>query len=383
MLNYLNLKNFKAAREVSVPLRQLTVLSGLNGSGKSTVLQALGLLRQSLLASPQSTRLPSLQLRGPLVQLGVASDVVSDRASTSTISMIVGSDESEAEWSIDASRDGDILPIQYDSLIPDPVEHYLRNCHFQFLQADRLTPQTHYERSDSVSKDLGFLGAHGQFTPDFLAENGEWQEVREKRQCPTSIEGMPTGLMERIVATPKLYNQISGWLQHISPGVRLEASRLTKTDLVALSFSYESTEIARGSGQRRPSNVGFGLTYCLPIVTACLAAPPGALLLLENPEAHLHPRGQVALGTLISRCAADGVQIIVETHSDHVLNGIRMAVKNRDIQPDKVQLCNFNRHPVTGDSYIETPVVLENGELTAWPDGFFDEWEKSLEVLLS
>ena len=383
MLNYLDLTNFKAARDLLIPLRQLTVLSGLNGSGKSTVLQAIGLLRQSLLASQQSVRLPTLQLRGALVQLGVASDVVSDRATTSTISFILGSDEGEAEWAIDASRDGDILPIQYDAMLPDPVEHYLRNCYFQFLQADRLTPQTHYERSDSVSSDLGFLGAHGQFTPDYLAENGEWLEVREKRRCPNTILGMPQGLMERIVATPKLYDQISGWLQHISPGVRLEASRLSKTDLVTLRFSYESTEIARGSSQRRPSNVGFGLTYCLPIVTACLAAPPGALLLLENPEAHLHPRGQVALGTLISRCAEDGVQVLVETHSDHVLNGIRMAVKNRDIQSDKVQLCNFNRDPVSGDSYIETPVILESGELTAWPDGFFDEWEKSLESLLS
>jgi predicted ATPase len=376
-------KSLTRSGDIRVPLRQLTVLSGLNGSGKSTVLQTLGLLRQSLLASQQSVRLPSLQLRGPLVQLGVASDVVSDRASTSTISFILSCDEGEAEWAIDASRDGDILPIQYDALLPDPVEHYLRNCHFQFLQADRLTPQTHYERSDSISRDLGFLGTHGQFTPDYLAENGEWLEVREKRICPSNIPGMPSGLMERIVATPKLYDQISGWLQHISPGVRLEASRLSKTDLVTLRFSYESTEIARGSGQRRPSNVGFGLTYCLPVVTACLAAPPGGLLLLENPEAHLHPRGQVALGTLISKCADDGVQIIVETHSDHVLNGIRMAVKNGDISPEKVQLCNFNRHPVTGDTYIETPVVLANGELTAWPEGFFDEWEKSLETLLS
>lgn len=383
MLSHLDLTNFKAARDLHIPLRQLTVLSGLNGSGKSTALQAIGLLRQSLLASQQSVRLQTLQLRGPLVQLGVASDVVSDRATTSTISFLLGLNEHEAKWVIDASSDGDILPIQYDAILPDPVEHYLLNCHFQFLQADRLTPQTHYERGDSVSSNLGFLGTHGQFTPDYLAENGEWLEVREKRRCPNTIVGMPQGLMERIVATPKLYDQISGWLQHISPGVRLQASRLSKTDLVTLRFSYESTEIARGSSQRRPSNVGFGLTYCLPIVTACLAAPSGALLLLENPEAHLHPRGQVALGTLISRCAEDGVQVVVETHSDHVLNGIRMAVKNRDIQSEKVQLCNFNRHPVSGDSYIETPVVLENGELTAWPDGFFDEWEKSLESLLS
>ena len=189
--------------------------------------------------------------------------------------------------------------------------------------------------------------------------------------------------MERIVATPRLNAQASGWLQQLSPGVRLEASRLSSTDLVALKYSYASTVIGAGEAPRRPSNVGFGLTYCLPIVVACLAAPPGALLLIENPEAHLHPRGQAALGALLAKCSNDGVQILVETHSDHVLNGVRLAVKRRNVNSDAVRVCHFTRDPVSGDSYIETPGVLPNGELTAWPDGFFDEWEKSLEALLS
>lgn len=381
MLECLTLHNFKSARDLEVPISNLTVLSGLNGSGKSSVLQAISLVRQSLLLS-QSVRLPSLHLRGPLVQLGVADDVISDRATDNTIQIGLRVDGIQTHWISNATVDSDILQIQLDALLPDPGESYLRNCHFQFLQADRLTPQTHYERSDSFSRDMGFLGAHGQFTPDYLAEHGDRLEVSPARRCPKTASGLPNGLMERIVATPKLYDQISGWMQHLSPGVRLEAGRLSQTDLVSLRFSYASTEIAQGSGRRRPSNVGFGLTYCLPIVTACLAAPQGAVLLLENPEAHLHPRGQAALGTLLAKCAADGVQIIVETHSDHVLNGIRLAVKHGEIAAEKVQLCNFTRDPVTGDSFIETPVVLANGELTAWPEGFFDEWEKSLEELL-
>ncbi len=188
--------------------------------------------------------------------------------------------------------------------------------------------------------------------------------------------------MKRIAATPKLYDQISGWLQHLSPGVRLDAERIRQTDLVTLGFSYNSTQLAQDSERRRPTNVGFGLTYCLPIVTACLSAPPGALLLLENPEAHLHPRGQAALGTLLAKCAADGVQILVETHSDHVLNGIRLAVKHQTIANTDVSLCHFVRDTDTGDSYIQNPMILPDGELSSWPEGFFDEWEISLEELL-
>lgn len=396
MLRSLELRNFKSAHRLELPFRELTVLSGPNGSGKSTVLQAIGLIYQSLrlpLAAPERM----LQLLGPLVQLGTASDVLSEHASTNALEIIaqvtVGGETHELHWAADITSNGeqgdgnrpdsDVLRIDSGRQNGSGVaEEYFRTCHFQFLQADRLTPRTHYERSDAINRELGFLGSRGEFTPDYLAQHGDRLEVSPRRQCSRAIDGVPAGLVERIVATPKLYDQVSGWLQNISPGVRLEAARLSQTDLVALRFAYASTGIAQDSGWRRPANVGFGLTYSLPIVTACLAAPRGALLLLENPEAHLHPCGQAALGTLLAKCAADGVRLVVETHSDHILNGIRLAVKNGEIRSDQVQICNFTREPVNGNSYIETPRILPNGELTAWPDGFFDQWEKSLEALL-
>ena len=407
MLKILSLRNFKSARELDIPLQQLTVLSGLNGSGKSTVLQAIGLLRQSLQISNISTnkvvqKLAHLHLRGPLVQLGMASDVLSQRASDYKIEISISLDMPTSQWVFTAdidkeNMDADTLSAKnyYNpnsrGLIgkfsdPNPessaAQKYLNDCHFQFLQADRLTPNTHYERSDTTDRSLGFLGAGGEYTPDFLAEWGEKLAVNPSRRCPPTAAGVATSLMDRIAATPKLYDQVCGWLQHLSPGVRLSAERIKQTDLVTLGFSYASTELAQDSDRRRPANVGFGLTYSLPIVTACLSAPPGSLLLLENPEAHLHPRGQAALGTLLAKCAGDGVQILVETHSDHVLNGIRLAVKHGAIPNVDVGLRHFTRDTGTGDSYFETPMVLPSGELTTWPEGFFDEWEKSLEELL-
>lgn len=74
-------------------------------------------------------------------------------------------------------------------------------------------------------------------------------------------------------------------------------------------------------------NVGFGISYVLPIVLALVKAKKGELIILENPEAHLHPRGQRKMGELIARAAQGGVQVIVETHSDHILNGIRFVCK--------------------------------------------------------
>lgn len=405
MFKTLSLRNFKSARKLDIPLRQLTVLSGLNGSGKSTVLQAIGLLRQSLQISNISAdkhvqELTNIHLRGSLVQLGVAGDVLNQRASEYKIEIALSLDTPDSQWVVAADihrdkMDADTLLVNKSD---SPNTHqvlenntasssisalnHLRDCHFQFLQADRLTPKTHYERSDTTDRGLGFLGTGGQYTPDFLAEQGDKLLVRPNRRCPTTATGVAMSLMDRIAATPKLYDQVCGWLQHLSPGVRLNAERINQTDLVTLGFTYASTELAQDSERRRPANVGFGLTYILPIVTVCLSAPSGSLLLLENPEAHLHPRGQAALGTLLAKCAGDGVQILVETHSDHVLNGIRLAVKRGAISNEDVGLRHFTRDTASGDSYFETPTILSSGELSDWPEGFFDEWEKSLEELL-
>src|SRR5690606_34572833 len=130
------------------------------------------------------------------------------------------------------------------------------------------------------------------------------------------------------------------------------------TDDVVLHYDYVGRTGVRESSQKlRPSNVGFGLTYSLPLVVACLIAKPGSVLLLENPEAHLHPQGQAALGELIVRAARDGVQILVETHSDHVLNGIRLAVKRQLISKDDVVVHYFQRAVDTGIASTVSPAI--------------------------
>lgn len=385
MISKLSLRNFKSARDLIVPIEKLTVLSGLNGSGKSTVLQAIAVIRQSLLLTHGSMALNALHLRGPLVQLGTFGDILSDHAGldgNEKIEVSISSNFETVTYGGTTEPENDVVHMSRKMYERNALEQYIQSAHFQFLPADRITPKPYYERIDSLSQDLGFLGSHGQHTASYLASNGDRLTVSENRRCPNSIEGTPDELLTRIVATSKLYDQINGWMQHLSPGVRLSATDIGQADLVTLGFSYASTVLARDSKPRRPGNVGFGLTYSLPIVTACLAAPKGTLLLIENPEAHLHPRGQAALGILLAKTAADGVQILVETHSDHVLNGIRLATKNGLIPPSDIQICNFTRDPQSGESYIESPTVLQNGELSAWPIGFFDQWELTLEALL-
>lgn len=373
MLDGIRLNNFKAARNLELPLAPLTVLAGLNGSGKSTVLQSLAAIRQSYQVGQDH----GLQLGGPLIPLGQGVDVLSEGAKDETITVEVLEAGMEYRWVCKVQLDANQLEFIES---PSPPHAYVVSPHFQYLQADRIVPHTLYPQADQQARQAGFLGSHGEFTADFLARNSK-HPVSEKRRCQRDGVYLDETLWSQIASTPRLLDQVAGWLQQVSPGVHLQAEPVKGTDDVMLQFRYVGTAQGRSSSYR-PTHVGFGLTYSLPILVACLAAPTGALLLIENPEAHLHPQGQAKIGELLALCAADGVQILVETHSDHVLNGIRLAVKRSLLRADNVRLCYFTRDISSGDCYVELPSVLPDGQLTNWPKGFFDQWEKSLDALL-
>jgi predicted ATPase len=103
-------------------------------------------------------------------------------------------------------------------------------------------------------------------------------------------------------------------------------------------------------------------------------------LLLENPEAHIHPQGQSAMARLTCAAAAAGAQVIVETHSDHILNGVRLSVKHELLSAEDVVLQYFHRED--GGIGIVSPAMGSDGMLSQWPQGFFDEWDRTLDQLL-
>ncbi len=164
----------------------------------------------------------------------------------------------------------------------------------------------------------------------------------------------------------------------LCPGVNVRADAIEGADAVRLSYDFQGP-LGR-TNRRRPGNVGFGLTYVLPIVIACLSARPGSLVLLENPEAHLHPQGQTQMAMLAASAAAQGAQVIMETHSDHVLNGVRLAVKQGRVTPEQTVLHYFRRNGTGAE--VVTPRINSAGKLDQWPDGFFDELENTLDQLI-
>jgi len=178
-----------------------------------------------------------------------------------------------------------------------------------------------------------------------------------------------------------LQSQVEAWMTEISPGIRISLKPYSEMDLMSMSISYSlGHQVA--SEWYRPTNVGFGIIYALPIVVAVLASRPESLLIVENPEAHLHPRGQVKMGRLLAKAAAAGTQVLLETHSDHVLNGIRIAVHSQEVPHTSVAIYHTAWQPGAKSPTLTQLEIGADGRLNAWPEGFFDEIDKSLNQLL-
>lgn len=368
MISRLGIHNFKCFERQTLRLAPLTLLSGLNGMGKSTVLQSLLLLRQS----HQQHLLPSvgLALNGELVNIGTAADALCEAAGDDKIGFDLElSGGSSGSWRFKYDKEADVIEVDAVESPAAIFDSSLFSDSFHYLNAERIGPRTSFPISDYQVRHHKQLGTKGEFTSHYLSLFGR-----------NEIE--LSGLAHKQSASLQLRDQVEAWIGEMSPGVRVHCVSHEGMDLVNLQYSFLQGD--QVSNQYRSTNVGFGITYTLPTIVALLSAKVGTLLLLENPEAHIHPRGQSKLGEVLARAAAAGVQIVVESHSDHVLNGIRVAVKREVIRPRDVQLHFFTQVMDGGklQKQVVSPDITNDGRITEWPGGFFDEWDKSLEALL-
>lgn len=149
-----------------------------------------------------------------------------------------------------------------------------------------------------------------------------------------------------------------------------------------LKFLLDSSDESKGF---RPVNVGFGYSYLLPIILTCMLAEKGSKLMVENPEAHLHPGAQSRLMDFMVKYATkNGLQLLIETHSDHIINQLRIAVKEKKIENNKdASIIHFTRN----QKEIETPAFYEikidsRGNLSQYPSDFLDEWGLQMSKLI-
>ena len=372
MINSLRLINFKAFEDQLLELKPLTLLSGLNSTGKSSVLQSLLLLRQSHEEGTLTNQ--CLALKGALVDIGTAQDAFCETAKFPYIGFEIGWENgTQGVWNfnydLNKKEANNLKMVDENSINPKVYESSLFNVEFHYLQAERIGPRPFNEIINSSSFFYGQLGTRGEYTADFLALS---QTIEDQYVIPNRK------LSHSQAKSFCLIDQVEAWMREISPGTRIKIKSSSDMGLVNIQYFYGD------SNPYRATNVGFGITYTLPIIVAVLSSLSGTLILVENPEAHLHPRGQAKMGELLALAASCGIQVVIETHSDHVLNGIRLAVHGGKIKPENVQLHYFQRQEKQGQAFtkVVSPRIYRDGTIDRWPDGFFDEWERSLDALL-
>ncbi|MFJ4109258.1 AAA family ATPase [Oerskovia enterophila] len=355
MIEGLRIKGFKRFLDQEFSFSRLNVLTGLNGSGKSTVLQAI-------LLSHSAARGVGIQAIGlnpsDGVGLGGASDVLNTFSSTDQIAITVWNGDHRAEVTLECGpgdSSGMRTSIPISGIIGDFPSPLGRSGLFQYLGAERLGPKLFYPVAvDGISEIA--VGGDGSLTANVLANQGR-AVVPEKRRHGSQTTVTTLGA------------QAEAWLSQMVGATRIRTSLLPRLPLATLEFKGPDV----GDEWTLPVNTGFGFSYCLPVIVAGLVVPEGGILIVDSPEAHLHPAAQSAMGEFLANVASDGVQVFVETHSDHVLNGIRRSLIRREaLNVGDVEVLFFSKEAVTR---VE---VNSRAAMRPMPPGFFDQIELDL-----
>ena len=285
MLTELRLTNFKAFEALALRCAPITLLCGVNGTGKSSVIQALLLLHQS--AASGALRPPNMQLElaGDLAEIGTGRDALYEDASTDALSFELYGTEVDEPCTMtfrvlpDEGGHSDQLLADHAQVGDDWWEVPPLGSNFHYVNAERVGPRKSYSHSETLVR-RGDLGPRGEYALNFLSERGN------------SL--LPSGDPRLDGATGRrLLDAIDRWMGEISPGAHLSFDKIVEADALLAGFSFDREgDIA--TRRFRATNVGFGLSYTLPVLTALLAVPR-SLCLIENPEAHLHPRGQTRM----------------------------------------------------------------------------------------
>jgi predicted ATPase len=240
------------------------------------------------------------------------------------------------------------------------VRGFLRNRVIH-LGPLRQEPQVVY--SPGASAAAGSLGTRGEYTAAVL------HTLRDQViDCP-----MPRGGSQ----SRRLGEAVAMWLLQLNVAEAVETGSLGRPGL-----ELRIREVG-ASRMRDLTSVGVGISQLLPVVVACLMARPESLVLLEQPELHLHPALQQRLADFLVACSEADRQLIVETHSDHLVSRLRFTIADDPTDQLTERIAFLHAQKDSSDRTAFTRVVPNRfGGLEDWPPGFFDQAaEESKKIL--
>jgi predicted ATPase len=396
MLEYISFKNYKCLSGKPFALKNLNIFTGYNGRGKSSVIQAILMLSQSV-KQADANGLQQLHVNGQFVKLGDFDELLYDDddlslefimkmhdAKRELKDVVLGYEMSENDFKVGTLHTCMIGGEDYFSQpsafaqeaivtkgrMLQQLPHYLnelfdpKNVHY--VSANRMGPVSFVERKESP--EYHSVGANGDMTINTLYT---YKESMDPAMNVSSKDATIYTLQE---ATAQ-------WIDYIMSGDNGAVAVDDGTDKIKgkKRSSVLRLDFVQKDRSFHSYNVGFGFSYILSIVVTALIAKTGNIVIVENPEAHLHPEAQLRLTELLVRLASRGVQVFIETHSEHVMNAVRLAVLKEefDIRNDQIGVFFFDSDYSKRDLKIE-----KNGRINDWPSRFFDQYQRELAEIL-
>ena len=356
MIKLLNIKNIKCFEDEKFRFAPLTVLCGANSAGKSTIIQTILLLRQSFNEDQFASQ--EIALMGNYFSAGHVSDLIYHHAKESLLLIQVDN----IAFTIDPSKlDKESYRMRFRH--HGDFNHSLFLGDFVYLCAERLGPRNSYDvRFDSNRVNIGIYGEYAMAEFIRRAAVSARNQQLARAYCDPATTAAEDITLEVAVKTV---------MRRISPGFDINYESHQTVDKVSNAFSSSTTKTSV-----RPVNTGFGVSYVFPIIVGAFCLTEGSTFIVENPEVHLHPQAQSELAQFLAAVSKTGVQVIIETHSDHIINGIRLYAKEHPEISDTIVINSISRqdiaHPL---KYI---TIDSDGNLSDAHKGFFDQAENDL-----
>ena len=391
-------KSFAEAAEIEV--RPLTILAGANSSGKSSIMQPLLLMKQTLEAPYDPG---GLKIDGPHVKLTDAEQMFWRVGTTESSASILFGFELDDGLRVEQSfqrigrEENGVLAV---SLTARPSGGRPFSLCRTMRSSKRISAAIGHAMDEPVLwSNRGFLTVNENGTlslesPLWMIPGGDdlLAAIRSVIHLP-GLRGNP----ERSYPVTAIGRAFPGPFEAYTASVLLHWERRKEHDkletLVAhaaalgLATRIEPRQVqtsavevlvsrvarpAKGAGTDlvNIADVGFGVSQTLPVLVALQAALPGQLVYVEQPEIHLHPRAQVAMAAVLGDAAKRGVRVVVETHSDRLLLGVQMLVAEGKLPPELVKLHWFTQRGTDGATEVKSADLDAAGAFGDWPEDF-------------
>lgn len=346
----ITLHPLKRFQNTTLDIAPLTLLTGVNCGGKTSILQALMIAR--ILASRNSNIAPNEAIINATrcgLSLGEPSDYCPYQSDVAVFDVFD-----------DASSFGFILESNNQATVRgDIVPAFISSGTWRISTFAAVSLHSEQRIEDRSLQDLIYDGRHA------LLELAD-------RELTRSID--PITLTDK-----PLRVAVENNIALLSAPTEVRVGRIEELS-DRLSLSYRSTTIE--SDWMSPVHHGAGITSVLPLLVHLCAARQGDTIVIQDPEVNLHPYGQSQLGRLFVHVASRGVQLIVESHSEHILNGIRLGTLERRSDFNDTLSCYYLGSALDGVPIASKIEFDSRGRITEWPAGFFDQAEVDLGAIL-